>query len=141
MWCSNLGTGTNVRLIPPKYRRGVRLAKYTLLTLAGAAMFFLSSAVLTTALGIMVYAWAVLLFVGGALCVLGVLTDWWLGEFVGIPGIFFVFVMLFAVLTFDNPNPARITFGLLFASFALWVLARFIDIWNTAAGSKAVNGE
>jgi hypothetical protein len=131
-----------VRLIPPKYRRGVRLAKYAFLMCAGGSMFFLPAAVLTTTLGIMVYAWAVMLFTGGALCVLGVLTDWWLGEFVGIPGIFFVFVMLFAVLTFGaSPNPARITFGLLFASFALWVLARFIDIWNTAAGSKAVNGE
>lgn len=131
-----------MRLIPPKYRRGVRLAKYLFLVLSGAAMFFLPSAVLTSALGVMVYAWAVMLFVGGALCVLGVITDWWLGEFVGIPGIFFVFVMLFAVLTFgEHPTPARITFGLLFGSFACWVLARFMDIWNTAAGSKAVNGE
>lgn len=130
-----------MRLIPPKYRRGVRLGKYLFLTLAGAAMFFLSSAVLTSALGVMVYAWAVLLFLGGGLCLLGVLTDWWLGEFVGIPGIFTVFVMLFLVLTFDHPTAPRVTFGLLFGSFALWVLARFIDIWNTAAGSKAVNGE
>jgi hypothetical protein len=58
--------------------------------------------------------------------------------------LFFVFLMLFGVLTiggFHDTNPARITFGLLFGSFMLWVTARFIDIWNTAAGSKAVNGE
>lgn len=133
-----------MRLIPPKYRRGVRIGKYTLLTLAGAAMFFLDSAVLTSALGVMVYGWAVFLFVGGALCLLGVFTDWWLGEFVGIPAIAFVFLMLFLVLTvggITESNPARITFGLLFGSFTLWVIARFIDIWNLAAGSKAVNGE
>jgi hypothetical protein len=133
-----------MRLIPPKYRRGVRIGKYVFLTLAGAAMFFISSAVLTTALGVMVYAWAILLFAGGAFCLLGVLTDWWLGEFVGIPAISFVFLMLFLVLTISGltePNPARITFGLLFGSFMLWVVARFIDIWNLAAGSKAVNGE
>jgi hypothetical protein len=133
-----------MRLIPPKYRRGVRIGKYVFLTLAGATMFALDSAVLTTALGVMVYAWAVLLFVGGAFCLLGVLTDWWLGEFVGIPAIFTVDLMLFLVLFvggLTSPNPARVTFGLLFGSFALWVLARFIDIWNIAAGSKAVNGE
>ena len=130
-----------MRLIPPKYRRGVRIGKYLFLTLAGAAMFFLPAAVLTSALGVMVYAWGVLLFVGGGLCLLGVFTDWWLGEFVGIPAIGFVFFMLFLVLTFSDPTPARITFGLMFGSFTLWVVARFIDIWNTAAGSKAVNGE
>jgi hypothetical protein len=133
-----------MRLIPPKYRRGVRIGKYVFLTLAGAAMFFLQAAVLTSALGVMVYAWAILLFVGGSLCLLGVLTDWWLGEFVGIPAIFFVFLMLFFVLTgggLTEHNPARITFGLIFGSFACWVVGRFIDIWNTAAGSKAVNGE
>jgi hypothetical protein len=122
----------------------VRIGKYVFLTLAGAAMFALDSAVLTSSLGIMVYAWAILLFVGGSLCLLGVITDWWLGEFVGIPGIFTVHLMLFLVLFgsgITEPNPARITFGLLFGSFALWVLARFIDIWNIAAGSKAVNGE
>lgn len=133
-----------MRLIPPKYRRGVRIGKYVFLTLAGAAMFFLQAAVLTSALGVMVYAWAILLFAGGSLCLLGVFTDWWLGEFVGIPAVFFVFVMLFGVLFgggLAEHSPPRITFGLLFGSFALWVLARFIDIWNTAAGSKAVNGD
>jgi hypothetical protein len=133
-----------VRLIPPKYRRGVRIGKYLFLTAAGAAMFALSSAVLTSALGVMVYAWATLLFVGGALCLLGVFTDWWLGEFVGIPAIGFVFFMLFLVLLvggITESNPGRITFGLLFGSFTLWVVARFMDIWNLAAGSKAVNGE
>jgi hypothetical protein len=133
-----------MRLIPPKYRRGVRIGKYVFLTLAGAAMFALDSAVLTTALGVMVYAWAVLLFVGGALCLLGVITDWWLGEFVGIPAIFTVNFMLFLVLFgggLTQSNPARITFGLLFGSFACFVLARFMDIWNIAAGSRAVNGE
>lgn len=133
-----------MRLIPARYRHGVRVGKYVLLTLAGAGMFFLDSAVLTSALGVMVYGWAVLLFVGGALCLLGVFTDWWLGEFVGIPAIAFVFLMLSLVLAISGitePNPARITFGLLFGSFALWVAGRFIDIWNLAAGSKAVNGE
>jgi hypothetical protein len=107
-------------------------------------MFAVSPAVLTSALGVMVNAWAVMLFAGGALCILGVITDWWLGEFVGIPGIACVFLMLFLVLFvggITEENPARVTFGLLFGSFTLWVIARFIDIWNTAAGSKAVNGE
>lgn len=133
-----------MRLIPPKYRRGVRIGKYVFLTLAGASMFFIESAVLTSALGVMVNAWAVMLFVGGALCLTGVISDWWLGEFVGIPAIFFVCLMLFVVLTIgglNTGNPARLTFGLLFGSFTLWVAARFIDIWNVAAGSKAVNGE
>lgn len=133
-----------MRLIPPKYRRGVRIAKYAFLVLAGATMFAVSPAVLTSALGVMVNAWAVMLFAGGALCILGVITDWWLGEFVGIPGIACVFLMLFLVLFvggITEENPARVTFGLLFGSFTLWVVARFIDIWNTAAGSKAVNGE
>lgn len=133
-----------MRLIPPKYRRGVRIGKYVFLTLAGTSMFFIESAVLTSALGVMVNAWAVMLFVGGALCLLGVITDLWLGEFVGIVAIFFVCLMLFGVLTIGGlteANPARLTFGLLFGSFTLWVTARFIDIWNTAAGSKAVNGE
>jgi hypothetical protein len=122
----------------------VRITKYCLLTLSGAVMFAVESAVLTNALGVMVYGWAVLLFLGGALCVLGVITDWWLGEFVGTPALAFVLFMLSLVLTIGgitDPNPARITFGLLFASFTFWVMARFIDIWNTAAGSKAVNGE
>jgi hypothetical protein len=122
----------------------VRIGKYVFLTLAGGAMFALDSAVLSSALGVMVYAWAVMLFVGGALCLLGVFTDWWLGEFVGTVPIFFVHLMLFLVLTFTgftDANPARITFGLLFGSFALWVVARFIDIWNLAANSKAVNRE
>jgi len=122
----------------------VRIAKYATLTLAGGTLFAVSPAVLTSALGVMVNAWAIMLFVGGALCILGVITDWWLGEFVGIPGIACVFLMLCLVLTitgFTEANPARITFGLLFGSFTLWVIARFIDIWNTAAGSKAVNGE
>lgn len=133
-----------MRFIPPKYRRGARLLKYALLTLAGGALFGADSAVLTNALGVMVYAWAVLLFIGGALCLLGVITDWWLGEFVGIPAIWFVFLMLFLVLTiygFADGNATRIAFGLLFGSFAVWVGARFIDIWNLAAGSKAVNSE
>lgn len=133
-----------MRLIPPRYRRGVRIAKYTLLTFAGAVMFAVDSAVLTDALGVMIYAWATLLFLGGSLCILGVLTDWWLGEFVGTPAVAFVCFMLFLVLFIggiSDGNPARITFGLLFASFTCWISARFIDIWNTAAGSKAVNGE
>lgn len=107
-------------------------------------MFGTAAGVLTTALGVMVYAWATLLVVGGALCLLGVVTDWWLGEFVGIPAIFFVDFMLFLVLTiygFADGNATRIAFGLLFGSFAVWVLARFMDIWNIAAASKAVNGE
>lgn len=131
-----------MRLVPPRYRRGVRLAKYFLLMLAGAAAFFAASAVLTSALGVMVYAWAVLLFFGGAISILGVLTDWWIGEFVGIPGIFFVFFMfsvVFITTGVTEPSPTRISFGLIFASFAAWVLARFIDIWNLAAASKAVN--
>jgi hypothetical protein len=133
-----------VRLIPPKYRRGVRIGKYVFLALSGVSMFFIESAVLTSALGVMVNAWALFLFVGSSLCVLGVITDWWLGEFVGIPCIFTVFLMLTGVLMIGGVtegNPARITFGLLFASFMWWVAGRFIDIWNTAAGSKAVNGE
>lgn len=133
-----------MRLIPPRYRRGVRIAKYVFLLLAGAAMFFLESAVLTSALGVMVYAWATLLFTGGALCLLGVFTDWWLGEFVGSPAIAFVFLMLFLVLMvggITGNNPARITFGLLFGSFTLWVVARFIDIWNTTAAARAVKSE
>lgn len=133
-----------MRFIPPKYRRGARLLKYGLLTLGGGFMFGTAAGVLTTALGVMVYAWATLLFVGGALCLLGVITDWWLGEFVGIPAIVFVFVMLFLVLTiygFADGNATRIAFGLLFGSFAVWVAGRFIDIWNLAAGSKAVNSE
>lgn len=131
-----------MRLIPPKYRRGVRLTKYCLLTLAGAAAFFAASAVLTSTLGVMVYAWAVLLFFGGAISLLGVLTDWWLGEFVGIPGIFTVFFMfsvVFITTGVTEPSPARISFGLVFASFAAWVLGRFVDIWNLAAASKAAN--
>lgn len=133
-----------MRLIPPKYRRGARITKYVFITAAGGAMFGSASAVLTSALGIMVYAWATMLFAGGSCCLLGVLTDWWLGEFVGIPAIFFVFLMftaVFLVTGFTDPSPSRIAFGLLFASFAIWVGARFIDIWNTAAGSKAVSGE
>lgn len=133
-----------MRLIPPKYRRAARITKYALLVAAGGVLFAVSSAVLSNALGVMVYAWAVLLFAGGSLCVLGVLTDWWLGEFVGIPAIVTVLIMISVVLIisgFTEPNPSRIVFGLLFASFAVWAAARFIDIWNTAAGSKAVNGE
>jgi hypothetical protein len=133
-----------MKLIPAKYRRGVRIGKYVFLILAGISMFFIESAVLTSALGAMVNAWAMMLFAGGALCLLGVITDWWLGELVGTVLLFFVFLMLFGVLTIGgitDANPARITFGLLFGSFMLWVTARFIDIWNTAAGSKAVNGE
>lgn len=133
-----------MRLIPPKYRRGVRIGKYIFLTLAGGTMFALDSAVLSSALGVMVYAWAVMLFIGGALCLLGVFTDWWLGEFVGTVPVFFVHLMLFLVLSitgFTDGNPARITFGLLFGAFALWVLARFMDIWNLAASSRAVKGE
>lgn len=133
-----------MRFIPPKYRRGARLVKYGLLTLAGGFMFGTAAGVLTTALGVMVYAWATLLFVGGSLCLLGVITDWWLGEFVGIPAIGFVFFMLFLVLTiygFADGNASRIAFGLLFGSFTVWVVARFMDIWNIAAGSKAVNSE
>lgn len=122
----------------------MRIAKYTFLTLAGGAMFAVESAVLSSALGVMVYAWATMLFVGGSLCILGVVTDWWIGEFVGTVAVAFVFIMLAVVLTstgITTPDPARITFGLLFASFTCWVAARFIDIWNIAAGSKAVNGE
>lgn len=133
-----------MRLIPPKYRRTVRVVKYSFLVLAGAAMFAAASAVLTSALGLMVYAWAVMMFVGGALSVLGVFTDWWLGEFVGIPALFFAFFTfsgVFLYTGFTDPSPTRIAFGFIFASFAVWVLARFIDIWNLAAGSKAVNGE
>lgn len=133
-----------MKLIPPKYRRGARIVKYLLLTLAGAALFGADSAVLTNALGVMVAAWAVLLFAGGFLCLLGVFTDWWLGEFIGIPAIFFVDLMLFLALTIygiTDGSLTRVAFGLLFGSFATWVAARFIDIWNTAAGSKAVNGE
>jgi hypothetical protein len=133
-----------MRLIPPKYRRSVRIAKYVLLTVAGGFMFAAGSAVLTTALGVMVYAWAVLLFVGGAVCLLGVVTDWWLGEFVGIPALFFVFAMFFAVFVstgITDPSPPRISFGLIFGSFAAFLVGRFIDIWNLAAASKAVNSE
>lgn len=133
-----------MRLIPPTYRRGVRLTKYFLLMLAGGAAFFAASAVLTSAVGVMVYAWAVLLFFGGAISVLGVVTDWWLGEFAGIPGIFtvfFMFAVVFISTGVTEPSPARISFGLMFASFAAWVLARFMDIWNLAASSKAANRE
>jgi NADH:ubiquinone oxidoreductase subunit 6 (subunit J) len=132
-----------MRLIPPKYRRGVRVAKYTLLTLAGGAAFFAASAVLTSALGVMVYAWAIMLFFGGAISLLGAATDWWLGEFVGCPAIFFVFFMftiVFIVTGVAEPSPPRISFGLIFASFAAWVMARFIDIWNLAASSKGGEG-
>lgn len=133
-----------MRLIPPKYRRAARIIKYTFLTAAGGTLFAADAAVLTSALGLLVYGWAMLLFVGGSLCLLGAVSDWWLGEFVGIPPIFFVFLMLALVLAisgFADSNVTRVTFGLLFASFATWVAARFIDIWNTAAGSKAVNSE
>lgn len=133
-----------MRLIPPKYRRAVRIVKYAFLTAAGCTLFAADAAVLTSALGVMVYAWATLLFVGGSLCLMGVATDWWLGEFVGIPAIFFVFLMLALVLVVGGiaeANATRLTFGLIFTSFSAWVTARFIDIWNTAAGSKAVNSE
>lgn len=133
-----------MRLIPPKYRRTARIAKYGFLVLAGTAMFFAASAVLTSALGVMVYAWAILMFAGGSICVLGVLTDWWLGEFVGIPALFFVFLMFALVFLYtgiSDEAPGRIAFGCIFASFAAWILGRFIDIWNLAANSKAVKGE
>ena len=133
-----------MRLIPPKYRRAARIVKYTFLALAGTAMFFAASAVLTSALGVMVYAWAVMMFAGGAVCILGVLTDWWLGEFVGTVPLFFVFLMfafVFLYTGFADAQPARIAFGCIFASFATWVAARFMDIWNLAASSRAVKGE
>jgi hypothetical protein len=61
---------------------------------------------------------------------------------VGIPAIFtvlFMFTIVFIASGVTEPSPARIAFGLLFASFAGWVAGRFIDIWNLAAASKAVN--
>lgn len=131
-------------MIPPKYRRAARITKYAFLVLAGTAMFFAASAVLTSALGVMVYAWAVMMFAGGAVCILGAVTDWWLGEFVGTVPLFFVFSMfaiVFLYTGFADAVPARVAFGCIFASFAVWVLARFMDIWNLAASSRAVKGE
>jgi hypothetical protein len=126
-----------LKLIPPKWRRGVRFAKYLMLLLAGGIAFATPSAVLTSVIGLMVYAWATFLFVGGALCLLGVVTDWWIGEFVGIIPIFtamFMFGVVFLSTGLEGgANPSRIVFGLVFFSFAAFLIARWIDVWNVAS--------
>ena len=72
--------------------RGSRIAlgtSYAGLTTAGVWFASAPSALLQSTMGALVYGWAIFLLVGGTLCLVGILTRLWIGEFTGLVLLFF----------------------------------------------------
>jgi hypothetical protein len=75
-----------------------RALAYALMALAGVAALVWPAPAVRESSGAWVYAWSVLLVVGGGAAFVGVCSGWWLGEYAGLPPLAFMLVVYAAAL-------------------------------------------
>jgi hypothetical protein len=82
--------------------------------------------------GYVVYLWAIFMMVGGVLCLLGSLSDRWIGEYAGLPLVISTVWLYGGILVAagftGELSYVRLAIGLLFISFGFKALGRWQDI-------------
>jgi hypothetical protein len=100
---------------------------YALLTGAGTWFLIEPSQLLHSQMGTVVYGWAVFLVLGGMLCLVGILTKVWIGEFTGLVLLFFGNLAWATVLIGAAQAPrasnTSAKYGLVLIAFALCAFA------------------
>lgn len=97
-----------------------------MLMLAGVAGLIWPSDAVTAATGWGTYVWAMLLVIGGFAGCWGIVTDRWIGEYIGAPGLCFAFTAYGFAVSFASPfRPSRIAFAFFCFAVVAILLSRF----------------
>lgn len=116
----------------PRAARGALGIQYGLLAGAGGWLMSGPTTMLKTAMGQVVYGWAAFLLVGGILCMVGVVTRIWLGEFTGLVLLFFANCMWGGVLVWQDwhtPGPGTSAkYGMALFAWAFGFAYRWLEI-------------
>lgn len=114
----------------PFVRRALRIWMYGMLGVAGVAGLYVQSPTLANALGIMTYAWAIFLILGGLCGLVACITDRWIFEFAGLPLLVSALTVYGLALVFFPPlTSAKIAIGALMLSSAAGLATRWRDLW------------
>ena len=121
----------NVRTI---FRAGM----YSMLLLAGFWGMYVPTPTLAKALGILTYAWAIFLIVGGLCGLVACITDRWMPELCGLPLLVSALTVYgFALFLVPPFTATKAAIGALMLSSAFGLVARTRDLWslsNTTLG-------
>lgn len=113
----------------PWSRQATRVAGYALLTLTGVGAALWPPEALHAALGPVTYVWAAYMTLGGLCAALGAATDWWLGEFVGLPLVWTALpVWAFALILYADQEPYKATAALAITATAVLTWERWLDV-------------
>lgn len=114
-------------LVASRIARGTQ---YVGLTAAGAWLMTTPTALLHTAMGTVVYGWALFLVLGGTLCTLGTATKLWIGEFTGL--VLLMTANLTWGLALIQAGQSSAKYGIVLVAWFCGLLARELEIFNTA---------
>lgn len=115
-----------------RWVRRVRLAKYAAYG-AGSVLSIpypsiLVSGAFTRDFASFAYVWSAIFLIGALCSLLGVLTKTWVGEYVGLWGVFFA-LSLYSLACFTvDPTGQRVFIGLVFFGFSMSSVARWQDV-------------
>ena len=119
-------------------RRALRAIAYVMLAVAGVCAFFVAPRTLNSVIGLMTWAWAAFLLVGGTLSAVGSIFDRWIGEFAGIPLLTSALTVYGTALITAGRTAAAGAVGCLMWALALSLFGRWRDVRGlvTAAPTK-----
>ena len=123
------------RKYPTAARRLLRGTGYLMLAVAGGGGFFVYSEALNATIGVMTFAWAAFLLLGGGLGVYSAVSDRWIGELAGIPLLCSALMVYGFALLIIVPSTAGIIIAALMLSLAFLLLARWRDVLAFARAS------
>lgn len=120
----------------PLLTRIFRGTQYLVLTFAGTWLLTTPTELLRSALGTVVYLWAIFLVVGGVLCTLGTLTKIWAGEFTGLVLLITGNWVWGTALLGAGHNSAK--YGLVLLAWGCGLVAREFQILEKVRGAAGV---
>jgi len=102
---------------------------YLSLIVTGIFAFISPSDTVSEATGWGVYLWAAFLFLGGAYSLWGVITDKWIGEYVGLIPLTFAFIIYSVVMLGSTPvSWGRMALGSLLLAMAMMMIVRHREV-------------
>jgi hypothetical protein len=114
----------------PVVRRALRIWMYGMLAIAGVAGLYVQSPTLSNALGILTYAWAIFLILGGLCGLVACITDRWIFEFAGLPLLVSALTVYgVALAAFPPITSVKVAIGALMLSSAASLAVRWRDLW------------
>lgn len=124
----------------PGARNCLRGLMYAFFSAAGCAGVFVPSPSLEAGLGILTYAWAAFMILGGLLGSVGSVTDRWLGELLSAPLLASALLVYgFALWATGPSNAVRVAIGALMLAMAFGLAARWRDVYALSQIGRSPN--